>query len=534
MSELREIDVVVLDCQATGATPEQGDLLELGWTRARASEGDRPVHAHWIVPRSGRAVPRIVRELTGFRDDCLATALAPEACWSLLRDDVMRGEGPAKAVIHFARFELAFLRDLHARTDDASSAFPLDAVCLHAIAQRLFPELPRKSLRALAGMHGFPAELLRRSEGHVKATAFLWRALVPKLEERGVSTWSGLHAWLADPAPKRSKRVYPMPVEKRRRLPDGPGVYRFLRSNGDVLYVGKAASVKKRVASHFTAPARATERALEMLTQASDIVVTTTASALEAAILEVDEIKRFDPPYNVQLRDGDGRVWFAPGPNGPIGPLPSRHAVTALGAIHALACGGEATDERMALATGVPRAFAPDGRSFVEGFASFVEAHLARRTERTMLALLRASRSVQLDDDDRAEEGAPPSGWDPARVRRRLDRSLATAGRLVRRARWLCILSDSVVTFREADDIRRRVLIVRDAEIAVAESEPEDAPALRPWRVRQMGFDRARYDRLRVLTTELARVHGEGGDVAVRVGDRRIERGRIAKVFRWL
>ena len=61
MSELLDTEVFVLDCQSTGATPELGDLLELGWTVTAGTERDVPVHAHWVIPRSGRRVPRIVR-----------------------------------------------------------------------------------------------------------------------------------------------------------------------------------------------------------------------------------------------------------------------------------------------------------------------------------------------------------------------------------------------------------------------------------------------------------------------------------------
>lgn len=516
MSELRDTEVFVLDCQSTGATPAHGDLLELGWT-VTAAEREEAVRAHWIVPRSGRHVPRIVRELTGFRDDCLATALAPEDCWTLLENDVSARGGSARAVIHFAHFELAFLRDLHSRVEQSEgegSTFPFDAVCLHAIARRLYPDLARRSLRALAGMHGFPAELVRRSEGHVKATAHLWRALVPELEKRGLRTWDDLHTWLEAPAPKRTRRRYPLPAEKRRLLPSGPGVYRFLRSNGDVLYVGKATSLKKRVASHFSSAARATERALEMLTQVSEIAVTKTESVLEAALLEHGEIMRVDPPYNVQLREGHRAAWFAsedllraaPAPDAAhrIGPLPSRWAVAGLGAIRALLAGAAPTSELRARATAVPNSFAPDDATFAAGWALFV-------------ASPGATGGAKEDDDDEP----PPSGWDPARVQRRLDRAWLGGRSLVRRSRWLAALVDAVVVFREADDIRRRRVAVSAAEI-VAITDDDDTPPIVARAPRAAVFDRAAYDRLRVLVTELGRILGEGGDVTVHVRGHRI------------
>lgn len=516
MSELLDTEVFVLDCQSTGATPELGDLLELGWTvtaGTERAERETPVRAHWVVPRSGRRVPRIVRELTGFRDECLATALAPEDCWTLLENDVSARGGSARAVIHFAHFELAFLRDLHARASQGT-AFPFDAVCLHAIARRLYPDLARRSLRALAGMHGFPSELVRRSEGHVKATAHLWRALVPELERRGVRTWTDLHGWLEEPAPKRTRRRYPLPPEKRRLLPTGPGVYRFLRSNGDILYVGKATSLKQRVASHFSSAQRATERALEMLTQVSDIAVTKTESVLEAALLEHGEIMRIDPPYNVQLREGDRAAWFAskdllharPAPDDDhrIGPLPSRWAVAGLGAIRALAAGAEPTTEMRARATAVPNTFAPDEATFAAGWALFV-----------------ADPGATGGEKENPDDEPPPSGWDTARVQRRLDRAWLGGRQLVRRSRWLVALADSVVVFREADDIRRRRITLSGGEIIAIEDDAANVPIVVSPR-RTTSFDRSSYDRLRVLVTELGRILGEGGDVAVHVRRHRV------------
>ena len=87
------------------------------------------------------------------------------------------------------------------------------------------------------------------------------------------------------------------------RLPDKPGIYRMRRAkNSDPLYIGKAKSLKQRVNSYFRQKAPHAEHTLEMLTQARELDFTLTGSALEAAILESDEIKRRSPPYNIALR----------------------------------------------------------------------------------------------------------------------------------------------------------------------------------------------------------------------------------------
>ncbi|HWA74321.1 MAG TPA: GIY-YIG nuclease family protein [Polyangiaceae bacterium] len=500
-----------------------------------------------------------MRELTGFSEAVLADALAPEQAWARLCA-TMTEQRPMPAAIHFARFELTFLRDFCERFQP-DTAFPIDAVCVHAIACRLYPDLPRRNLRALAGFLGHGLHLERRSLGHVLATAFIWRKLAAELSARGIGSWAELGTWLAakeKPATPR-KRTYPLPRERCRALPDEPGVYRFLRSNGDVLYVGKATSLKKRVTSHFSKQRGATERALEMLTQVSDIAVTVSASPLEAALLETDLIKSLNPPYNVQLVQGERGAWFAsveldsaattPDERHRLGPLPSRFSVRCLRALCELLEGEAPTVQRRAAVVGAPLAFAPDETSFAEGFAAFRERHALRLSEQRGSARARAfaiARTLLLsaapedaEGQSEAEEAAELDApvWDAARVCRHLERSAAAAYQVLRRASWLCLLAESVVTFREPRARVGRSLVLQGARVVeLADQGADEVVSLGPRRRRgasREAFDAARYDELRILTTELKRILRDGGEVAVRLSARRVLSGsRLASLLR--
>jgi excinuclease ABC subunit C len=89
--------------------------------------------------------------------------------------------------------------------------------------------------------------------------------------------------------------------QQRRALPDGPGVYLFKDGQGKALYVGKARSIRKRVASHFSKPA--TRGVVEMVDQVAEIDFIATETDAEALLAEQEFIKRHRPLFNVRLRD---------------------------------------------------------------------------------------------------------------------------------------------------------------------------------------------------------------------------------------
>ncbi len=90
--------------------------------------------------------------------------------------------------------------------------------------------------------------------------------------------------------------------EVLKTLPVRPGVYRMQDARGDVLYVGKARTLKNRVTS-YTQVARLPKRLQRMVSQTRSMTIVTTRTEAEALLLEAQLIKRFRPPYNVLLRD---------------------------------------------------------------------------------------------------------------------------------------------------------------------------------------------------------------------------------------
>jgi excinuclease ABC subunit C len=99
------------------------------------------------------------------------------------------------------------------------------------------------------------------------------------------------------------------PADRRRELPDEPGVYLFRNDKGKVIYVGKAISIRKRVASHFSNPStRAGRDLLPMIEQIEALVVHTESEAL---LVEQNFIKQYQPRFNIRLRDDKSYPYIA-------------------------------------------------------------------------------------------------------------------------------------------------------------------------------------------------------------------------------
>jgi hypothetical protein len=353
-----------------------------------------------------------------------------------------------------------------------------------------------------------------------------------------------------------------MPREVRLAVPDAPGVYRMLRTSGEVLYVGKATSLRHRVNSHFRKQSAVPERTLEMLSQARAISFAVTPSALEAALLEPDEIKRHQPPYNVALNLRGRALWFAspdlsarsssPSSDCPLGPFTSSALL----------------DDVAALAR-AERTGRWDAATFDEGRRRLALLHpeLSRadvaphaRLLRLGTRLWREGRRDREVEDETAIFRVPD--WSPEAVQAWIEWTALRAAHACRRASWLTALLDAAVVWSEAGLPSARLLVIERGEIVWAgpagehagaeaagapgqgaqpgDVDPARPPVIpsrhrRPIGERCEAFTLARYDRLTVLTSELKRLTVTGAPLVLRLdGAARLTGARLASALSWV
>ncbi len=585
---LADLEVLTLDCQATGANPQKGHLLEIGWIQTCAAANGIPddltASAYRVALPEDVEIPPAVQRVTGITRTDAEGALPAAEIWRKLAQTAQQIAAAAQTdrcptIIHYCRFEKAFLKHLHA-AEQQPDDFPLDIICTHEIAKRLLFSLPRRGLRAVAGYFGHSVPQLRRSGAHAVATAVIWQHFVEQLAaEHGVTDLDQLNSWLKDTTPRtRTGRDYPMKPDIRLNLPDNPGVYRMLRSNGDLLYIGKATSLKQRVNSYFRQKGPHAEHTLEMLSQAANLKVTRTDSALEAAVLESDEIKRHNPPYNIALQTGQRNLVFCsrdlehcaaqPDADYCIGPLPAGLTTTAMNAFASWHKDRDAsTDHSLENAyalLGVPQTYAPDPDCLSEGLALFQSHHLNRLKNPSALRILarlghqlwgerlkaiaeaKLAAAEEADEEvlDEADEvNKEEPSWTPEAVARGIEHAIMRGALLIRRARWLCLLSESSLAWeaRNAGDPHKHVLLFENGTVGARKEMPaaqkSTLPAGYAKRIqqRQNIFDVATYERLRVVTTELRRLVGDGRKIELRIGPKAILSSRqLARLLPWV
>jgi DNA polymerase III subunit epsilon len=289
---LRETTFVVVDLETTGgrATGSQCDqITEIGAVKVRGGEVLGEL-ATLVDP--GRDIPPQIVQLTGITSAMVRDAPTIDAVLPTFLE-FTRG---AVLVAHNAGFDIGFLRAAAQRCDIAWPRPPV--LCTVKLARRVLTreEAPSVRLATLARLFRAATTPSHRALDDARATVDVLHALIERVGNQGVHTFADLRAYLPNvTATQRRKRVL------AEHLPHRPGVYVFRGPAGEVLYIGTAVDLRRRVGQYFTG-ADPRGRIKEMVTLATGVDHVECAHSLEAGVRELRLLAAHAPPYNRRSR----------------------------------------------------------------------------------------------------------------------------------------------------------------------------------------------------------------------------------------
>lgn len=289
---LSEVTFVVVDLETTGGRKSARHITEIGAVKVRG--GEELGHFSTLV-RPGAAIPAHITRLTGISNVMVASAPPLEEVFAAFLEFAGFDRGHV-LVAHNAGFDVGFLK---AAAMELGYPWPQPRIVdtLH-VARRVVArqETPDYRLGSLAHALGAAATPNHRALDDARATVDVLHALLERLGSLGVTHAEDLATLTA-----------PVPAQRRRRrsladdLPTGPGVYIFEGPSGQILYIGTALNIRRRVRSYFTA-AEKRRRIGEMVDSARTVRAIRCPTALEAQVREVRLIAEHQPAYNSRSR----------------------------------------------------------------------------------------------------------------------------------------------------------------------------------------------------------------------------------------
>ena len=280
---LSQVTFCVVDLETTGGSPTDDAITEIGAVRVRCGELDGTFQT---LVDPGRPVPAFIRLLTGIDD--IALAEAPPIAQVL--PSFLEFSKDSVLVAHNARFDISFLN--HALVSRGYERLPNRVLDTAGLARKVLAgEVRNHRLETLARHLRCPHQPCHRAFADVLATVDVLHHLIERVAGFGVVTLEDLMALSASRLDGTFSKI-----SLAEGLPSSSGVYRFLGSQGQTLYVGKATNLRARVRSYFYGDPRRKIKNLLRETQA--ITVEVHGSTLEAEIAEARAIQRELPPYN--------------------------------------------------------------------------------------------------------------------------------------------------------------------------------------------------------------------------------------------
>lgn len=270
----------IVDIETTGGYAEGHRITEIAIYH---HDGIQVTDQFHTLVNPGRHIPYYITGLTGITAEMVLTAPS----FTEIAKEVFSKLDGKIFVAHNAHFDYSFLRK---EFGQAGISWQSKKLCTVRLSRKIIPGLRSYSLGSLAESLGITIANRHRAGGDAAATARIFDQLLQRDRDSHI---------LKALKKNSGETILPpnLPKEEFDRLPAQCGVYYFHDSRGNIIYVGKAINIKKRIAGHFTGDAREWSRS-RIRNEIHHITYELTGNELIALILESQEIRKHWPRYN--------------------------------------------------------------------------------------------------------------------------------------------------------------------------------------------------------------------------------------------
>lgn len=269
----------IVDIETTGGFAGRNKITEIA---IFIHDGEKVIDQYETLINPEQDIPNYITGLTGISNALVEKAptfkeVAPIVC-DKLKDTVF--------IAHNVQFDYSFVKSA---LEEEGLTLGSKKLCTVRLSRTIFPGLRSYSLGNLCEQMNIPIDNRHRAGGDAKATVILFEKLLDENTEA---------VELALLKSAKEKTLPPnLPKEEFYSLPESPGVYYFIDGRNEVIYVGKAINIKKRIRGHFTGRSK-DPRNQYIRNEIHHIQYELTGNELLALVLESQEIKRLWPKYN--------------------------------------------------------------------------------------------------------------------------------------------------------------------------------------------------------------------------------------------
>lgn len=289
-----DANFIVVDTETTGHSPLQNRMMDIA--AVVVSDGEIQEEFHSLI-NPHQFIPPFISQMTKITNE--AVFYAPEEDEILPKFDHFFQKENAIFVAHNANFDYSFILEAYKRANIASFNPPiLDTLKL---ARKIFPENQKKGVSSLANLFGIKIRNRHSAIGDAKATAKILIYLLELLEdEYDIETVEDLLSFQNKKSQHYISKLsdYELFENKLKIIPEEPGVYYFYNSRKEVIYVGKAKNLRRRIMNYFQLGSISSHKMNELSKHIRDIGWEETNNELSALIQESKKIFELKPKYN--------------------------------------------------------------------------------------------------------------------------------------------------------------------------------------------------------------------------------------------